>query len=124
MVNRPMAKKAISQIINQWRTGHGRNPKRSRLLDQLMYTGYEYSTRPGCPSASPTFVIPEEKARLIDGSQPRPLKEIEDQFAPACDNHGEKYNKIIDIWSRANDLVSVDDGAAVEGAVDRAEREG
>ncbi|MEQ8516809.1 MAG: DNA-directed RNA polymerase subunit beta', partial [Chromatocurvus sp.] len=104
MVNRPMAKKAISQIINQCYRVVGLKAT-VIFADQLMYTGYEYSTRSGASIGVNDFEIPEEKARLIDSAEAE-VKEIEDQFAAGLVTQGEKYNKVIDIWSRANDLVS------------------
>jgi DNA-directed RNA polymerase beta' subunit len=49
--------------------------------------------------------IPDEKAELIESAEAE-VKEIEDQYAAGLVTQGEKYNKVIDIWSRANDLVS------------------
>jgi DNA-directed RNA polymerase subunit beta' len=50
MVNKPMAKRAISQIINQCYRAVGLKAT-VVFADQLMYMGYEYSTRSGSPSA-------------------------------------------------------------------------
>ncbi|PLW80961.1 DNA-directed RNA polymerase subunit beta' [Kineobactrum sediminis] len=104
MVNQDMAKKAISRIINQCYRVVG---LKSTVIfaDQLMYTGYEYSTRSGASIGVNDFVIPEAKAELIAHAD-REVKEIEDQYAAGLVTQGEKYNKVIDIWSRANDLVS------------------
>jgi DNA-directed RNA polymerase subunit beta' len=104
MVNRPMAKKAISQIINQCYRVVGLKAT-VIFADRLMYMGYEYSTRSGASIGVNDFEIPEEKARLIASAEAE-VKEIEDQFAAGLVTQGEKYNKVIDIWSRANDLVS------------------
>jgi DNA-directed RNA polymerase subunit beta' len=49
--------------------------------------------------------IPAEKAKLIESAEAE-VKEIEDQYAAGLVTQGEKYNKVIDIWSRANDQVS------------------
>ena len=104
MVNKPMAKRAISQIINQCYRVVG---LKSTVIfaDQLMYTGYEYSTRSGSSIGVNDFEIPAEKAELIESAEAE-VKEIEDQYAAGLVTQGEKYNKVIDIWSRANDLVS------------------
>ena len=104
MVNQPMAKKAISRIINQCYRVVGLKAT-VIFADQLMYTGYDYSTRSGASIGVNDFVIPKEKATLIDQADAE-VKEIEDQYAAGLVTQGEKYNKVIDIWSRANDLVS------------------
>ncbi|WOJ93205.1 DNA-directed RNA polymerase subunit beta' [Congregibacter variabilis] len=104
MVNKPMAKRAISQIINQCYRAVGLKAT-VIFADQLMYTGYEYSTRSGASIGVNDFEIPKEKAELIESADEE-VKEIEEQYAAGLVTQGEKYNKVIDIWSRANDLVS------------------
>ncbi|NQY03888.1 MAG: DNA-directed RNA polymerase subunit beta' [Halieaceae bacterium] len=104
MVNQPMAKKAISRIINRCYRVVGLKAT-VIFADRLMYTGYEYSTRSGASIGVNDFVIPDAKAELIDHAEAE-VKEIEDQYAAGLVTQGEKYNKVIDIWSRANDLVS------------------
>jgi len=104
MVNQPMAKKAISRIINQCYRVVGLKAT-VIFADRLMYTGYDYSTRSGASIGVNDFVIPDAKAELIEGAEAE-VKEIEDQYAAGLVTQGEKYNKVIDIWSRANDLVS------------------
>ncbi|MEM6545437.1 MAG: DNA-directed RNA polymerase subunit beta', partial [Pseudomonadota bacterium] len=104
MVNRPMAKRAISQIINQCYRAVGLKAT-VIFADKLMYTGYEYSTRSGASIGVNDFEIPTEKAELIESAEAE-VKEIEEQYAAGLVTQGEKYNKVIDIWSRANDLVS------------------
>ncbi|NND69567.1 MAG: DNA-directed RNA polymerase subunit beta', partial [Halioglobus sp.] len=104
MVNQDMAKKAISRIINQCYRAVGLKAT-VIFADRLMYTGYDYSTRSGASIGVNDFVIPEEKAGLIDRAEAE-VKEIENQYAAGLVTQGEKYNKVIDIWSRANDLVS------------------
>jgi len=104
MVNQPMVKKAISRIINQCYRAVG---LKSTVIfaDQLMYTGYQYSTKSGSSIGVNDFEIPEEKAALVDRADGE-VKEIEEQYAAGLVTQGEKYNKVIDIWSRTNDQVS------------------
>ncbi len=104
MVNQKMAKKAISKIINQCYRMVGLKAT-VIFADKLMYTGYEYSTRSGASIGVNDFVIPKEKAGHIDRANAE-VKEIENQYAAGLVTQGEKYNKVIDIWSRANDQVS------------------
>ncbi len=117
MVNQSMAKKQVSRIINQCYRMVG---LKSTVIfaDQLMYTGYEYSTRSGSSIGIDDFVIPKDKARLIDMAEAE-VKEIGDQYAAGLVTQGEKYNKVIDIWSRANDLVSTAmmDGLSTETVI-------
>ncbi len=104
MANQNMAKKAISKIINQCYRMVGLKAT-VIFADRLMYTGYEYSTRSGSSIGVNDFVIPEAKALLIDRAYAE-VKEIENQYSAGLVTQGEKYNKVIDIWSRCNDQVS------------------
>ena len=119
MVNQNMAKRAISKIISQCYRLVGLKAT-VIFADQLMYTGYEYSTRSGASIGVNDFEIPDEKAQLIDHAEAE-VKEIENQYAAGLVTQGEKYNKVIDIWSRANDLVSkaMMEGLSKETVVNR-----
>ncbi|MCG3169242.1 MAG: DNA-directed RNA polymerase subunit beta' [Pseudomonadales bacterium] len=104
LVNMPMTKKSISRLINTCYRSVGLK-KTVIFADQLMYTGFEYSTRSGASIGVNDFVIPEAKAKLIAQAEGE-VAEIESQYASGLVTQGEKYNKVIDIWSRANDLVA------------------
>ena len=123
MVNQNMVKKAISKVINQCYRMVGLKAT-VIFADQLMYTGYEYSTRSGASIGVNDFVIPEEKVALIDRADAE-VKEIENQYAAGLVTQGEKYNKVIDIWSRANDLVSkaMMEGLSMEPVINREGKE-
>jgi len=104
VVNQPMKKKAISKLINQaYRTVGLKDTV--IFADQLMYTGFAYSTLSGVSIGVNDFVIPTEKKRIIDNAT-NEVKEIESQYASGLVTQGEKYNKVIDLWSKANDEVS------------------
>ena len=123
MVNQKMAKKPISQILNACYRDVGLK-ETVIFADQLMYTGYKYSTRSGSSIGVNDFVIPEEKATII-GQANSEVEEIEAQFASGLVTQGEKYNKVIDIWSRANDLVakSMMEGLSTEPVVNKEGKE-
>jgi len=104
VINQPMVKKAISRVINQCYRVVGLKAT-VIFCDQLMYMGYDFSTKSGSSIGVNDFVIPDEKAQII-GRAEGEVKEIESQFASGLVTHGEKYNKVIDIWSRANDQVA------------------
>ena len=104
LVNLNMSKKAISRILNACYRDVGLKPT-VIFADKLMYTGFEYSTKSGSSIGVNDFEIPSAKAEII-GAADDEVKEIEEQYAAGLVTQGEKYNKVIDIWSRANDLVS------------------
>ena len=119
LVNQPMKKKAISNLIN---TAYRRVGLKDTVIfaDQVMYTGFQFATRSGSSIGVNDFVIPDEKAAIIDNADAE-VKEIESQFASGLVTHGEKYNKVIDIWSRANELVAkaMMDNLGKEKVIDR-----
>jgi DNA-directed RNA polymerase subunit beta' len=119
LVNVNMAKKAISRILNECYRKVGLKAT-VIIADQLMYTGFAYSTRSGSSIGVNDFAIPDAKAGII-GSAEAEVKEIESQYASGLVTQGEKYNKVIDIWSRANDMVSkaMMDGISKETVINR-----
>jgi DNA-directed RNA polymerase subunit beta' len=119
MVNKPMVKKAISALINYCYRVVGLKPT-VIFADQLMYTGYDFSTQSGSSIGVNDFAIPKEKAELVAHAEAE-VKEIESQYASGLVTAGEKYNKVIDIWSRANDLVAkaMMDGISFETVINR-----
>jgi DNA-directed RNA polymerase subunit beta' len=104
LVNRDMNKKAISNVINQCYRLLGLKDT-VIFADQLMYTGFEYSTKSGASICVNDFVTPESKDTII-GAAESEVAEIGSQFDSGLVTQGEKYNKVIDIWSRANDQVA------------------
>ena len=70
-----------------------------------MYLGFEHSTRSGSSIGVDDFVIPEEKPSIIDAAE-KEVKSIESQYESGLVTQGERYNKVIDIWSRANEKVA------------------
>jgi DNA-directed RNA polymerase subunit beta' len=89
-----------------------------------MYTGYAYSTRSGSSIGVNDFVIPDEKVSIISQANTE-VEEIESQFASGLVTQGEKYNKVIDIWSRANDIVakSMMEGLSSEPVINKEGKE-
>ncbi|MCL4140820.1 UNVERIFIED_CONTAM: hypothetical protein GTU68_035601 [Idotea baltica] len=103
-VNQPMKKKAISKLINQCYRIVGLK-ETIIFADQLMYMGFAYSTISGVSIGVDDFVIPSEKAQIIEAAT-NEVTDIESQYASGLLTQGEKYNKVIDLWSRSNDEVS------------------
>ena len=104
LVNQAMKKKAISGLLNACYRNVGLK-ETVVFADQMMYLGFQYATISGTSIGVNDFVIPPEKARIIDDANEE-VKEIEKQFASGLVTAGEKYNKVIDIWSRANEMLA------------------
>ncbi len=104
LVNRDMKKKAISNLINACYRRLGLKDT-VIFADQLMYMGFAYSTRAGVSFGVEDMVIPPEKAEILAAAEEE-VREIEEQYTSGLVTYGERYNKVIDIWSRTNDLIA------------------
>jgi DNA-directed RNA polymerase subunit beta' len=119
MVNKTMDKKSISNLINDCYRRCGLKDT-VIFADQLMYAGFAHSTSSGASIGVEDFVIPDAKERIISEAEAE-VAEIESQYASGLVTQGEKYNKVVDIWLRANDLVarSMMDGISKETVVNK-----
>ncbi|MEJ2397305.1 MAG: DNA-directed RNA polymerase subunit beta', partial [Gammaproteobacteria bacterium] len=99
-----MNKKAISRLIN---TCYRQMGLKDTVIfaDQLMYTGFRYSTRAGVSFGLEDMVIPEAKTEILSKAELE-VKEIVDQYTSGLVTNNERYNKVVDIWSRTNDQVA------------------
>ena len=104
LVDRDMNKKAISQLINACYRRVGLK-ETVIFADQLMYLGFYMSTKAGISICLDDMVIPPEKQEILERAQ-QEVKEIEEQYASGLVTNGERYNKVVDIWSHTNDLVA------------------
>lgn len=104
LINRDMTKKAIGVLINECYRFRGLK-ETVVLADQLMYTGFHYATRAGVSIGVDDMTIPTEKAEILSAAG-NEVKEIENQYASGLVTVGERYNKVVDIWSRTNDQVA------------------
>ncbi len=119
LVNKPLDKKAISTLINVCYRNIGLKDT-VIFADQLMYMGFAHSTASGASIGVNDFVIPEAKNRIIREAEAE-VAEIGSQYASGLVTQGERYNKVIDIWSRANDVVAraMMDGISKETVINR-----
>ena len=104
LINTPLTKKAISKLLNTCYRVLGLKAT-VIFADQVMYTGFAYATRSGTSVGIDDMTIPAEKVKILAESDAE-VKEIEQQYAAGLVTNGERYNKIVDIWSRANERVS------------------
>ena len=119
LVNRLMNKKAISSLINACYRKVGLK-ETVVFADQLMYTGFSHATRAGVSIGVEDMVVPNEKKTIL-GAAEKAVKEIEEQYASGLVTQGERYNKVVDIWSYTNEQVAkaMMDMLGTETVVDR-----
>ena len=104
LVNRDMTKKAISNVINNCYRNVGLK-ETVVFADRLMYTGFSYATRAGVSIGVNDMVVPDSKADILASAEAE-VKEIQEQYASGLVTDGERYNKVVDIWSHTNDQVA------------------
>ncbi|POZ60605.1 DNA-directed RNA polymerase subunit beta' [Chromobacterium alticapitis] len=103
-INKALKKKEISKLIN---VSFRRCGIRDTVIfaDQLMYTGFAYSTRGGISICVDDMQIPAKKVELL-GEANKEVKEIEEQYRQGLVTQGERYNKVVDIWGRTGDKIA------------------
>jgi DNA-directed RNA polymerase subunit beta' len=104
LVNQDMTKKIISATINACYRALGLKDT-VIFADQLMYTGFQYATRSAVSFGIDDIIIPEQKTKIVAAAD-NDVKEIQEQYSSGLVTNGERYNKVVDIWSRANDQVA------------------
>src|SRR5512138_3170276 len=102
-VNKALKKKEISRLIN---TGFRRCGLRETVIfaDKLMQAGFRIATRAGISFGVNDMQIPTQKPSLIKDAETE-VKEIENQYTSGLVTAGERYNKVVDIWSRCGEQV-------------------
>src|SRR3981189_3632775 len=103
-INQDMTKKIISATINLCYRTVGLK-ETVVFADQLMYTGFQYATRAGVSIGVDDMVVPQQKIKILATAE-REVKEIQEQYSSGLVTNGERYNKVVDIWSRTNDQVA------------------
>lgn len=104
LINQAMTKKAISALVN---TCYRELGTKATVIfaDRLMYTGFHYATRSGASVCADDMVVPAEKEGILASAEAE-VREIQKQYADGLVTNGERYNKVIDIWSHTNDEVA------------------
>ena len=103
-INQDMTKKIISATINLCYRTVGLK-ETVVFADQLMYTGFQYATRSGVSIGVDDMVVPPSKIKILATAE-KEVKEIQEQYSSGLVTNGERYNKVVDIWSRTNDQVA------------------
>ena len=103
-INRVMTKKAIAAVLDDCYRKAGLK-ETVVFADQLMYLGFRHATLAGISIGVDDMVVPQEKEEILKQAE-QELIEIDQQYASGLVTHGERYNKVIDIWSRTNEQVA------------------
>ncbi|WP_043114408.1 DNA-directed RNA polymerase subunit beta' [Solimonas soli] len=104
VVNKTLTKKEISRVINYVYRRCGTKDT-VIFADQMMYTGFRMSTKAGISFCLDDIMIPAEKARILEQAEAK-VKEVDTEYNQGLTTGGERKNRVIDIWSRANDDIA------------------
>ncbi len=104
LINKSLKKKEISKLINH---SFRRCGLRETVIfaDKLMYSGFTMATRAGISIAVDDMLVPTQKDTIISAAE-KEVQEIESQYTSGLVTQGERYNKVVDIWGRAGDVVA------------------
>jgi DNA-directed RNA polymerase beta' subunit len=104
MINKDMTKKELGKLIEHI---HKRSGKRDAVvfLDNLESLGFKYATKSGVSISMSDMHIPVTKAGLIRNAEQEVI-EVQKQYADGLITHGERYNKVIDIWANVTEKVA------------------
>ncbi|RJL09447.1 DNA-directed RNA polymerase subunit beta' [Paracoccus siganidrum] len=104
LVNRLLRKKDVQHVIDTVYRYCGQ--KESVIFcDQIMGLGFREAFRAGISFGKDDMVVPDNKWTIVDEVQEQ-VKEFEQQYLDGLITQGEKYNKVVDAWSKCNDRVT------------------
>jgi len=103
-LNRTMKKKTISETINLCYRTVGMK-ETVIFADQLMYTGFRNAALAGISIGVDDMVVPDEKHNIVDEAESE-VKQIQEQYSSGLLTEGERYNKVVDIWTRTSETIA------------------
>jgi DNA-directed RNA polymerase subunit beta' len=102
--NKPAGKKQLSDII--WRCYQIAGPAETvATLDKLKELGFTEATKAGISIGISDMIIPKEKQTELENAY-KQIRQVEQQYRRGIITDGERYNKVIDIWTHAGDEIS------------------
>ena len=103
-VNKVLTKKALAKLID-YTYRHAGTKDTVILADRLKDTGYEYATRAGISICINDMKIPLEKEDFVEKAE-KDVLDVDQQYTDGLITSGEKYNKVVDIWSKVTEDVA------------------
>ncbi len=103
-VNGLLRKKGLGALVNYCYLRFGLDTT-VQMLDEVKALGFLYATRAGISIGIDDLIVPGDKSKLVNDAE-REVIEVEKQYQEGAITHGERYNKVIAIWSNVTDLVA------------------
>jgi DNA-directed RNA polymerase subunit beta' len=104
LINTLLNKKEISNVIDHVYRHCGQK-ETVIFCDRLMALGFQQACKAGISFGKDDLIIPHAKRRLVEEAQEQ-VKQYEQQYQDGLITQGEKYNKVVDVWSRCTDKVA------------------
>ncbi len=104
LVNRLLTKKEITNVIDQVYRHCGQK-ETVIFCDRLMALGFQQACKAGISFGKDDLIVPEAKHKLVDTARAK-VKEYEQQYLDGLITQGEKYNKVVDVWSSCTEKVA------------------
>jgi DNA-directed RNA polymerase subunit beta' len=117
-VNGLLKKKGLQQLVQSCYLKFGLE-KTVEMLDALKNLGFTYATRSGLSIGIDDLIIPKEKVALVSKARDEVIK-VESQYLEGAITNGERYNKVIAIWSEATEQIA----NAMFGEMEAIDKEG
>src|SRR5436853_358519 len=117
-INGLLKKKGLQQLVQSCYLKFGLE-KTVEMLDSLKNLGFTYATRSGLSIGIDDLIIPKEKAPLVEKARDEVIK-VESQYLEGAITNGERYNKVIAIWSEATEDIA----NAMFGEMEEMDKEG
>src|SRR5450759_2363077 len=103
-INGLLKKKGLSQLVHYCYLRFGLHIT-VKMLDEIKSLGFLYATRAGISIGIDDMVVPASKPQLVRDAE-KLVMEVQSQYQEGAITHGERYNKIIEIWSKVTERVS------------------
>ena len=103
-INQVMDKKALGELIDQAYRRLG-NKATVMLADRLRTLGYQYATRAGISICVDDMRVPPDKERFLSEAREE-VEQVQEQYQEGLITDGERYNKVVDIWAQATELIT------------------
>ncbi len=104
LINQVLTKKEISNVIDEVYRHCGQK-ETVIFADRMMKLGFRHACTAGISFGKDDLIIPAEKQELVDEAKGK-VAEFEQQYQDGLITKGEKYNKVVDIWSKCTDDVA------------------
>jgi len=104
LVNKELSKKELAFLID-YTYRHAGTKATVILADRLKDLGYEQATRAGISICINDMKVPIGKEEFVENAE-KETSEVEQQYSDGLITDGEKYNKVVDIWSKVTDQVA------------------